>query len=125
MFLELAARWVLTEFISHPESFGLGGVGVGGVGGLHGPDVPLKVASICSSVLPLVSGMNAMVKMMLRVHMEANSQKVPALVRRFCKSHMTETFSVIYSLTLLTACECIVCYIHFPQGKETTVSFEF
>lgn len=54
-------------------------------GGLHGPDVPLKVASICSSVLPLVSGIKAIVKMTLRTHIEANSQKVPALVRRVWK----------------------------------------
>lgn len=52
---------------------------------LHGPDVPLKVASICSSVLPLVSGMKAIVKRTLRMHVEANSQKVPALVRRVWK----------------------------------------
>ncbi|KAF3851520.1 hypothetical protein F7725_013292 [Dissostichus mawsoni] len=50
--------------------------------GLHGPDVPLKMASICSSVLPFVSGTKAMVKMTLAVHMEAKSQKVPALLRR-------------------------------------------
>lgn len=55
------------------------------VGGLHGPDVPLNVASICSSVLPLVSGMKAMVKMTLTMHTEANNQKVPALVRRLWK----------------------------------------
>lgn len=51
--------------------------------GLHGPDVPLKVASICSSVLPFVSGTKEMVKMTLMMHIQANSQKVPALVRRF------------------------------------------
>lgn len=54
---------------------------------LQGPDIPLKVASICSSVLPLVSGTKTMVKMTFRMHMEANSQKVPALVRRFCKAN--------------------------------------
>lgn len=52
---------------------------------LHGPDVPLKMASICSSVLPLVSGMKAIAKRTLRLHIEANSQKVPALVRRVWK----------------------------------------
>lgn len=57
----------------------------GGSGELYGPDVPLNMASICSSVLPLVSGIKAMVKMTLRVHMEANNQKVPALVRRIWK----------------------------------------
>lgn len=59
--------------------------GGGGAGGLHGPDVPLKMASICSRVLPFVSGMKAMVKMTLMMHVEENSQKVPALVRRFWK----------------------------------------
>lgn len=54
---------------------------------LQGPDIPLKVASICSSVLPLVSGTKTMVKMTFRMHIEANSQKVPALVRRFCKAN--------------------------------------
>lgn len=52
-------------------------------GGLHGPDVPLKVASICSSVFPLVSGMKITVKMMLTVQTEEKSQKVPALVMEF------------------------------------------
>lgn len=52
---------------------------------VHGPEVPLNVASICSSVLPLVSGMKAVVKTTLRVHMQANNQKVPALVRRLWK----------------------------------------
>lgn len=52
---------------------------------VHGPDVPLKVASICSSVFPFVSGMKAMVKMTLTKHIEAKSQKVPALVRRVWK----------------------------------------
>lgn len=54
---------------------------------LQGPDIPLKVASICSSVLPLVSGTKTVVKMTFRMHIEANSQKVPALVRRFCKAN--------------------------------------
>lgn len=50
---------------------------------IQGPDVPLKVASICSRVLPFVSGMKAIVKMTLKMHIKANIQKVPALVRTF------------------------------------------
>lgn len=55
------------------------------LGGFQWPDVPLKMASICSRVLPFVSGMKAMVKMTLMRHKEENNQKVPALVRRFWK----------------------------------------
>lgn len=49
------------------------------------PDLPLKIASICSRVLPFVSGMTAIVKMTLMRQKEENNQKVPALVRRFWK----------------------------------------
>lgn len=69
-------------------SFCVGRFLVAGSVGLHGPDVPLNVASICSSVLPFVSGMKAMVKMTLTMHIEANNQKVPALVRRFWKRQL-------------------------------------
>lgn len=51
----------------------------------YGPDVPRKVASICSRVLPFVSGTNIMVKTTLMKHIEEKSQKVPALVRESCR----------------------------------------
>lgn len=54
----------------------------------HGPDVPRKVASICSRVLPFVSGTKIMVKTTLMKHIKEKSQKVPALVRETCRAHI-------------------------------------